>query len=259
MYQYRDLRSCSCLHSTSEAEARQFRRLGLQQPIVLLPNGVELPDDKSGKFPHEDSDDAGNSVRREVLFLSRIHPVKGLPNLIKAWKIVANPDWALKIVGSDEEGDKKEILGLIKDLNLQDTIIVEDAVYGDQKWALLKKADVVVLPSYSENFGIVVAESLSVGTPIITTTGTPWERVVSEGCGWFVAPTIEGMAIGLGSAMRQSQTQLSQMGNLGRAWVQKEFGWRDIGNKMIAAYQFLLGRDQTCSWIEHSPEGRRAA
>ena len=67
------------------------------------------------------------------------------------------------------------------------------------------------------------------------------------------------MAIGLGSAMRQSQTQLSQMGNLGRAWVQKEFGWRDIGNKMIAAYQFLLGRDQTCSWIEHSPEGRRAA
>lgn len=236
LYQHRDLLSCTSLHATSEAEAVQFRRLGLNQPVIILPNGVSLPESQHQQ--HVDN----QSTKREVVFLSRIHPKKGLLNLITAWKQVARDGWQLRIVGSDEGGHRREIENAVTENALQGSVMVSDPVYSEEKWDLLRNADVMVLPSFSENFGIVVAEALAVGTPVITTTGTPWSKLQEHRCGWYVEPTSEGIAASLSTAMSSSREELAAMGDRGRRWVRQEFQWSEIGHRMLQSYEWLLSR-----------------
>ena len=255
-YQHRDLLSSACLHATSQSEARQFRQLGFGQPIVLLPNGVTLPTTPSNADSNRHYE---NAEDREILFLSRIHPVKGLPHLIEAWSQVVRPGWRLKIVGADEDGHKNEIQNLVTERQLSDSVTICDAVHSDEKWSLLRNADALVLPSFSENFGIVVAEALAVGTPVITTTGTPWQRVVSERCGWYAEPTVAGMTQALNSALQTSRAEIEAMGRRGEKWVRQEFAWDDVGEKMLAAYDSILGTGTHCEWIDRDPTAKRAA
>lgn len=256
VYQNRDLLSSACLHATSECEAAQFRSLGFSQPIVLLPNGVTLPETVSVKELYQSS---GENSKKEMLFLSRLHPVKGLKNLIYAWKCAGRTDWRLRIIGSDEDNHRAEIQHLINNQQLQSNVMLCDAVHTKEKWALLRDADVVVLPSFSENFGIVVAESLAAGTPVITTSGTPWKRIVEKRCGWYVEPTVAGLAHALNSAMNTDVSELKAMGHRGHEWVTCEFAWQKIAQKMLMAYEFVLGRRGLCPWFDHDSSNRRAA
>lgn len=256
LYQHRDLLSCSCLHATSQSEVDQFRRLGLKQPIVYLPNGVALPNPlETASIESE----LQASETREALFLSRIHPVKGLPNLIEAWNNVRRPGWRLRIVGSDEDGHKSVIKSLITEHRLNDSVTIEEAVHSDMKWTLLRNADFLVLPSFSENFGIVVAEALAAGTPVITTTGTPWKRVLEKQCGWYVAPTADGIAKALTIAMGTTKPELKEMGHRGKEWVREEFSWQDIGQKMLTAYCAVLGAKFKGLWGKQCIERKCAA
>ena len=250
LYQRRDLQSCTALHATSEEEAAQFRRLGLKQRIILFPNGVSLPG------LHDPQPLETRSMRREIVFLSRIHPKKGLLNLIEAWKRVARNEWLLRIVGSDESGHRREIEAAITQNALADTVVVNDPVYSHKKWDLLHNADLVILPSFSENFGIVVAEALAVGTPVITTTGTPWENVLTERCGWYVEPNVQSLSVALQDAMDKSQCELKDMGERGGRWMRREYAWGDIGKNMLGAYEWLLGQSNAdaSDYIHKSPQ-----
>ncbi|MEQ9408098.1 MAG: glycosyltransferase [Fuerstiella sp.] len=251
LYQQRDLASCCGLHATSDSESHQIRRLGFRQPILALPNGVTLP--TADVHPAPPARDG-----REILFLSRIHPVKGLPNLIAAWKQVAAPDWTLRIAGPDEDGHRAELQRQVAALGLQHNVRICEAVHSDQKWTLLQQADVVVLPSFSENFGIVVAEALGMGTPVITTTGTPWNEVSTRKCGWYVKPEATDLAIALRQAMACSRDQLQAMGARGRSWVRADFSWRDIGRRILSGYERLIGRTADSS-AEAAPDFQTAA
>lgn len=233
LYQYRDLLSATSLHATSESEARQFRRIGLRQPIIQLPNGVGLPED-------DESTIQKHSAKKEALFLSRLHPVKGLENLLTAWRQVSPSDWMLKIVGSDEDNYRSKLQELIQSLGLGQSVQLCEGVHTNQKWSLLRNAEFLVLPSFSENFGIVAAEALGVGTPVLTTTGTPWSEIPKRKCGWYVEPTVEGIVSGLREAMASTSAELMAMGNRGRVWMQSSFSWEDIGRRMLNSYDWLL-------------------
>ena len=256
LYQHRDLLTSSCLHATSESEVKQFRQLGFEQPVVLLPNGVTLPEEVSGSERHHDK---SRGDEREVLFLGRIHPVKGIPHLIEAWHRAVRPGWRLRIVGGDEGGHKNEIRRLIQQKDLDTTVTICDAVHTQEKWKLLRNADLVVLPSHSENFGIVVAEALAIGTPVITTTGTPWKHVLRQRCGWHVEPDARVLEQALREAMQMPPRELQEMGRRGGQWVRQEFAWPDIGKKMLDAYGSLLGGSRQVSWIQPGVQTRRAA
>ena len=256
LYQHRDLITSSCLHATSMSEAEQFRELGLTQPVVLLPNGVTLP---TAASLCDNEHKTRSNTKREVLFLSRIHPVKGLLNLISAWQNVVRSCWRLHIVGSDEGGHRAEIEKAISQRQLNNSVTVNDAVYSREKWKLLRNADLLILPSFSENFGTVVAEALTVGTPVITTTGTPWKNVLQERCGWYVEPNTEALTEALRDAMNMSRRDLKQMGIHGLRWVSQEFAWPEIGKKMLNAYESVLGAHSDASWIQPGTQIHRAA
>ena len=155
LYQRCDLQSARLFHATAEQEVEDIRRAGLRQPVVLIPNGVELPDRTR---------EAPTGAVRKALFLSRVHPKKGLVNLARAWAEVRPEGWELVLAGPDEGGHRAEVEGVIRELGLEGvrwTGEVDDRA----KWDLYYDADLFVLPTFSENFGIVVAEALAAGSP----------------------------------------------------------------------------------------------
>lgn len=238
LYQRRDLNEAAGLHATCQQEAAEFRELGLKMPVIEVPNGVTAPFQPIQAFGKSNQGEQG--VRREVLFLSRLHRVKGIHNLLEAWAKQPKEDWLLRIVGPDDDGYGQSLLSTIHRLGIKERVKIEPAVHSEEKWDLLRKADVFVLPSFTENFGIVVAEALSAGTPVITTTGTPWADLVTHKCGWHVAPTVDGLTAALSSAMSCSEAELQRMGLLGRAWMQKDFQWAAIAERMLNAYSGLM-------------------
>ncbi len=234
LYQKRDLFDATAFHATSGLEADELREIGLRQPIAVIPNGVDFPD----TLPRRQS----RGGKKRMLFLSRIHPKKGLVHLVNAWqKAGLSGDWELLLVGPDEGGHRGEVEAEIARCDVGSSVHVLDQVSDTEKWQQLVDADLFVLPSFSENFGIVVAEALSAGIPVITTTGTPWQCLTTKRLGWCVEPTVDELAVAIIDACRLPDQQRREMGQRGAEWAGEQFQWTHVGQQMLEFYQWLLG------------------
>jgi glycosyltransferase involved in cell wall biosynthesis len=238
LYQNRDLRHARCHHTTAEMEARNLHKLQLGVPIKVVPNGVDLPQG-GGRPEHAQRFDRARGSRT-ALFLGRIYPVKGLPMLIEAWARVRPHRWRLEIAGPDEAGHQAEVEHAVSAAGLGELVSFIGPVYGAAKQSAFFNADLVVLPSHSESFGMVVAEALAHGVPVLTTTGTPWSVLPDRGCGWWVAPTTEGISEGLRHATSQAPETLRGMGEKGRELVAAEFAWERVAQRFVSIYQNIL-------------------
>ena len=232
LYQARQLRAVSALHATAITEARQLRKLGLEAPLLLVPNGVTIPELKLIDQRQDDE--------KTALFLGRIHPVKGLPLLIEAWRKVKPEGWKMRVIGPPQDGHDAVLKSQVKAAELSDDWAFEPSLEGDEKWKALLEADLLILPSHSENFGIVVAEALACGTPVITTTGTPWQELTGRRCGWWVDPTVDALASSLKDATSTSAAERDEMGKIGREWMAQDFTWPAIAAKTIDFYESLI-------------------
>lgn len=233
-YERSNLVGAACIHATAPEEARYVRAFGLRNPIAIVPIGVVLPPVKlRGRPP---------TCRRRVLFLSRFHPVKGIDHLLKAWACVAArfADWELVIAGPDENDYRMKMQRLARNLGLSDLVWL-GAVQGDQKSALYNSADLFVLPTHTENFGLVVAEALAHAVPVITTHNAPWHGLEQYNCGWWIALSDDALASALEDAMSRPDTELQAMGTRGRAWVERDFAWPVIADQMCEVYTWVLG------------------
>ena len=232
-YQKRDLNRATALHATADSEAEVIANLGLLPRVVVLPNGVDIP---AATVNHTRAPDQP----RTALFLSRIHPKKGLDRLIDAWKAVRPQGWRLRIHGSGASGYCDEVARRIARSGLERQISLEGPLYGVAKTRAFTSADAFLLPSHSENFGIVVAEALAHGVPVLTTTATPWQALESEHCGWWVQPTSEAIARGLAEVVAASDETRKAMGMRGSALVKRQFAWRAIAKNMRASYESIV-------------------
>ncbi len=236
LYQERDLKSASLFFATSQAEAESIRRLGFSQPIAVIPNGVDMPE---AEFPS--SSERLVQRERNVMFMSRIHPKKGLKNLLEAWAQLDTDGWKLILAGPDEKGHLQEVLGYARELQIEKKIDYIGVVEGTQKARLLQNADLFILPSFSENFGVVVVEALAYGVPVISTFGTPWQGLVENNCGWWVDAEPNALAGALRGAMALSDDERSEMGVRGRKYA-RQFDWDQIAKDAADVYRWLLDR-----------------
>lgn len=232
LYQHGDLETATAFHATSGPEADALRRLGFQQPIAVIPNGISIP----AVLPER-----RNTDLRTALFLSRIHPVKGLINLVRAWSQAnVQDDWRLVIAGPDENGYQAEVESEVHKLGLRDRVSLVGEIDNELKWQTYVDCDLFILPSFSENFGLVVAEAMAAGVPVIATTGTPWSLLNEHKLGWWVEPTVESLAAAIAEACAQGPAALHQMGAQAHEYAIAEFSWTDVGKRLKCFYEEIL-------------------
>ncbi len=240
--QRRALDRVDLFHATADSEADSIRDAGFTAPIAVVPIGVDIPN-----LSH----DRPTSEQRRALYLGRLHPKKNVEALIEAWTAVSSrhPEWTLTIAGPGEPSYEAELHRLVA---ASSRIEMTGPAYGAAKVELLSTADLFVLPSHSENFGIVVAEALSYGVPVIATVGTPWQGLVAEGCGWWTEPTAEALSAALDESMNLDHETLDAMGLRGRRWVEREFSWTVIAGMMTDAYRWTQRGGTVPDFVRHN-------
>jgi len=229
--QGRALEETSMFHAASLKEKDEIRALGFKQPIAVIPNGIDDPQIEHKRF---------GSSNRKLVFFGRIHPTKAADHLVKAWGNVADlfPDWSLEIAGPDC-GAVAGLKSIIKERNIPRVKFVGE-YSGKDKYMFLSSADLYVLPSLTENFGITVAEALICGTPAIASRGCPWGGLVDKSCGWWIDVGVESLTATLKSVLRLSPEELERYGQRGRDWMKSDYTWTPVGEMMKSAYGWLL-------------------
>ncbi|MGZ0708428.1 glycosyltransferase [Coraliomargarita sp. W4R53] len=233
LYQRKDLERVDCFHAASQMEADNIRALGLKQPVALIPNGVDIPEE-SAHFEAKGL--------RTALFLGRMHPVKNLPNLLRAWAQVRPEGWQLKLVGTSEVGHREELEQLAAKLSISDQVLFSGPIYGESKAHILRDAQLLFLVSNSENFGLTVVEAMAAGIPVIASWGTPWTVLATERFGWHVEGEISALSTAIEEATSLSPSRLQVIGQRGRAYASIHFGWQHIASQFKSVYSWLQGR-----------------
>ena len=274
LYQDRDLKCAAALHATAESEAEQFRRLGFKNPGIISPNGVNVPNfdigNKQSTLELQLKTRANADVRR-ALFVSRMHPKKGVLELVEAWGALNNStcstcssaaealakeatwlkNWKVELVytvsGEFEKEYEAKVKKRVAELGLQDQFIFTGALNDEEKWKAYARAELFVLPTYSENFGIVVAEALWSGVPVITTKGTPWQDLEDRKCGWWIDLPDEGstpfswptLVDTLRVAVEMPDAERREMGMRGRRLVDEKYTWDASVRAMHEGYDSI--------------------
>lgn len=243
LYQDRDLKCASALHATAESESEQFRRLGFKNPVIISPNGVNVPNidfDKKQSSLELELQTRTDKPKR-ALFVSRMHPKKGVRELVDAWNMIRPKDWVCELVytvsGEFEKEYETRVKERVNELGLSDQFVFTGALNDDEKWKAYARADLFVLPTYSENFGIVVAEALWASVPVITTKGTPWAELNERVCGWWINIGVEPFADAIRKAMSLDSVNLHEMGVRGHALVEEKYTWNAVVKAMIKGYE----------------------
>lgn len=223
-------RHAAAWHANSAAEQADIAGFGVKAPVRTIPIGVDLPAALARHDPAK--------PRRTLLFLSRVHPHKNVRLLIGVWARLAqrHRDWDLVIAGSGEARHVEEIVsfaGQIPNARISFT----GPVGPELKSELLRDADLFVLPSRSEGFGIAVSEALAAGVPAVVTRGVPWHRLEPMGCGWWIEESAAALEAALSQAMTLSASERQAMGLNGRTWMKREFGWPAIAERMLDLYR----------------------
>ncbi len=236
LYQDACLRRAACLRATSRMEYDSIRHAGYSNPVAVIPNGVELPKE----LPQSPANRAGG--KRRALFLSRIHPKKGLLELVHAWNRLRTQGWELVVVGPDEAGHLAEVRAAAEAAGPASGIMFAGEAWGEARLQFYADSELFVLPSYSENFGLVIAEALSCGVPVVTTQATPWQELREHRCGWWIETGVEPLAVALREALALPPETLQEMGRRGRRLIESKYTWAPIGRQLLEVYQWMLGR-----------------
>ena len=223
-------------HATSSDEADDIRRLGFTQPVCIAANGVVPPSTAelaAQKVAWHELCPASRQ-RPVALFYSRFHRKKRLRELIELWLSAPRGDWLLLVAGLAEDYAPAELAAEIAGRGVQDRVQVFDGADRPPPYAA---ASLFLLPSHSENFGLVVAEALAAGVPALVTDTTPWRELTRKQAGWCV-PWAD-FSTGLTTALAAPPAELRTMGARGRDWVARDFSWEQAARRLAHFYRQL--------------------
>lgn len=233
-YQKAAIVKVNCIHATAESEKNNLLKLGYNNNIEIIANGIDV-DNIIMKSNWE--------RKKNILFLSRVHIKKGIEFLLEAVAILKGEliGYTINIAGEGEANYIASLKNKVQELGIERIVNFCGGVYGEKKWKLFRDADVFVLPTYSENFGIVVGEALACGTPVITTKGTPWEELNTAHCGWWIDTNTKALTEALTDFLSKSIEELKDMGINGRKLIQNKYSTKKIAYDMFLLYKKIIG------------------
>lgn len=229
----------AAIHVTSQREADEMAHFGLKlKNICVIPNGIEPPDaqDQSGT----PSPVVSAAIQREpmILFLGRVSWEKGVDRLIRALALL--PNATLVIAGNEDSEYGQQMRDLARTLDVTGRLLFVGHVHGADKTALLSHAKLLVLPSYSENFGNVVLEALAVGCPVVVSEEVGAANVVREAkAGLVSSGAPEQLARNIRTILDDRDLRES-MSESGRRAIREKYVWSMVAREMLAAYREIL-------------------
>lgn len=232
LFENRNLREADCLHALNDSEASAMRSYGLTNPIAVIPNATDLPEIAPRQV---------RAGRKTLLFLGRIHPKKGLAELVTAWGAAQarlRDEWQLAIAGWDDGGHLKALRTQIAQAGLDDSITILGPAFGEAKDGLLRKADAFVLPSYSEGLPMSVLEAWAYRLPVLMTAECNLPEGFAAGAAAKIFTDPAAMARSLDANLLE--TDLAAMGEAGRALAEDRFSWPRIARENLHVYRWLV-------------------
>jgi poly(glycerol-phosphate) alpha-glucosyltransferase len=227
------------LQALTETEAAQMRAFGLQAPAAIIPNGVSVD------WLEGERDDLARRLglpagTRTLLFLSRVHPKKGLDVLLRAFAQAALKDVVLVIAGDDAgSGYAGQMRALAAELGLEQRCRFIGEVRGAEKRAVLSGADAYALTSHSEGLPVAVVEAMASALPVLITPGCNIPQVAEAGAGLIVAPEVDTVTVGL-QRLFADAARLRQWGERGRALVRERLTWPEIACQTLETYSDMV-------------------
>ncbi|TDU64641.1 poly(glycerol-phosphate) alpha-glucosyltransferase [Prosthecobacter fusiformis] len=251
LFERTHLRQATCLRALCFSELDAMRGLGLTNPICVIPNAIDLPLLHLSNFS-----DLVSSSQKKLLFLGRLHPKKGLMNLLRAWSSVKDSQWGqgwvLEIAGWDELGHAEELEQLAIELGLffsendesKDSVLSSVRFRGPQfgtgKDLCLRECDAFVLPSFSEGLPMSVLEAWAYGKPVVMTPMCNLPEGFAVGAAIEANPEVASLSNGLLKLMAMTDEELFEMGRRGRQLVESQFTWSEVGSKMKEVYEWMV-------------------
>lgn len=231
------LARAASVHVTAELEEAELRALDLPLPeVTWIPNGVEWPTSyvplTAGPF--------SGLPRRYALFLSRLSWKKGLDRLLEAWQRV--PELPLVIAGNDDEGYQSKLESLASRLGVRDRVVFVGAASDEHKWALYAGAELFVLPSYSENFGNVVAEAMAMACPVVVSPEVGIASLVAKAGAGIVTPNEPWMLAAAIRSLSNNSARREECGRRGREAVHAHLSWSSVAERTERLYERILAR-----------------
>jgi len=242
LFENQHLHSAACIHALCLSEADSIRVYGLQNPIAVIPNGIDLPEQQRFALPpwHGEIENG----RKVLLYLGRLHPKKGLPSLLTAWKQAKEKtnaaEWILAIAGWDQGGHEDELKQQVVALNLEREVIFLGSQYGEAKAACYHHADAFVLPSFSEGLPMVVLEAWAYGLPVLMTPQCNIPEGFMAEAAIRIEPNPDDVASGLLTLFSMNVEDRIKIGQKGVVLVKENFTWEKIATEMHGVYQWVL-------------------
>ncbi|GAP95713.1 glycosyltransferase [Leptolyngbya sp. NIES-2104] len=230
-----NLSKAAAVHFTSDQEAKISERFNTVTRDLVIPLGVSLPPSNSSSIREKFGIPSNKPI---LLFMSRVEPKKGLDLLIPALeKLDRNFHFVLAGGNPQDPIYELAIRDRIQSSSLKDKTSIVGFITGAEKTALLETADLFVLPSYYENFGIAVAEAMSVGTPVVISDQVHiWNEIERSHSGWICSCTVESLTQTLNAAMHDRSEQLRR-GKNAQIHAKENYSWNAIAQQMITAYE----------------------
>jgi len=229
------LRQATCIHALCASEAESIREYGLNNPIAVIPNGIDLPDLESGEQQER---------KKQLLFLGRIHPKKGIDALLQGWARAATAGWELLIAGWDDGGHEEGLKAQAGQLGVSDSVSFIGPQFGGDKERLLRSVGAFILPSFSEGLPMSVLEAWSYELPVIMTDFCNLPEGFACGAAQRIEPEPDSISAGLTAFFAMEESARLGMGMRGRNLVGERFTWAHVADNMKAVYSWCLGGEK---------------
>ena len=232
LWQKKDLSHAGCLHATCREELKVLRDMGLRNPVAVIPNAVDLAGGVTPPAPPRD--------RFRVGYLGRLHPIKRVETLIRAFAAVDLPNSELLIAGGGEPEYEKFLHGECERLGLENVSFL-GFLHGEEKRAALRRMSLLVVPSHFESFCNVVIEALAEGIPVVASRGTPWRELEQHRCGWWIDNSVEEVSRILREAHALPDAERIAMGEAGQKLLLERYSVDRTTEQWRAVYRWLAG------------------